>query len=83
MTRYFFEEVKRALVDEWGLTLYRGGDLTDLGRDGRWDTTYSKTGFIIGGDLPGIGYGYRRFRSLVDVVRTCKLAKDIARKRHQ
>jgi len=29
--------------------------------DGRWDVTYSKTGYIVGGQLPGLGHGYRRF----------------------
>jgi hypothetical protein len=81
VTRYGFDEVKKALDDEWGLSLHRGGDMTDLGRDGRWDSAYSKTGFIIGGDMPGRGHGYRRFRSLADVVRVCKLGAVIARKR--
>ena len=81
--RYDFEAVKRALNDEWGLTLRRGGEMTDLGRDGRWDTAYSKTGFIVGGDLPRRGYGYQRHRSLADVVDAWGLAKPIAEARRR
>jgi len=81
MTRYSFDAVRAALREHWGLSLYRGGDLTDLGKDGRWDTAYSKTGYIVGGNLPGHGHGYRRFQSLGAVVRTCDLAKVITRQR--
>ena len=80
MTRYTFDEVRTALHKDWGLSLHRGGDLTDLGRDGRWDVTYSKTGYVIGGAFPRSGHGYRRFRSLGAVVRTYDLAKVIPRK---
>jgi hypothetical protein len=79
--RYGFDEVREALKKEWGLDLHRGGDMTDLGRDGRWDTCYSKTGFVVGGNLPGIGHGYRRFPTLGRVVHVCKLSKVIARRR--
>ena len=81
MTRYTYDDVRAALHEHWGLSLYRGGDLTDLGRDGRWDTAYSKTGYVIGGNLPGRGHGYRRFQTLLGVVRSCDLAKVIARSR--
>ena len=81
MGRYAFDEVRAALRQHWGLVLHRGGDLTDLGRDGRWDTAYSKTGYVVGGQLPGLGHGYRRFRSLRDVVRVCELTEVIARGR--
>ena len=81
MTRYAFDEVRAALDSHWGLSLHRGGDLTDLGRDGRWDTAYSKTGYVVGGQLPGKGYGYRRFSSLAAVVRACELAKVITENR--
>lgn len=77
--RYSFDEVRAALRAHWGLSLHRGGELTDLGHDGRWDTAYSKTGYVIGGALPGRGHGYQRFRSLGAVVRGCDLAKVIAR----
>lgn len=83
MTRYAFDAVRAALRKHWGLSLHRGGDLTDLGRDGRWDTAYSKTGYVVGGQLPGIGYGHRRFGSLAAVVRVCDLAKVIAEDRHR
>ncbi len=83
MTRYTFDEVRAALHREWGLSLHRGGDMTDLGRDGRWDTCYSKTGYVVGGHLPGIGHGYRRFPSLVAVVRTSQLEKSIAEARRR
>lgn len=77
MTRYTFDEVREALAQGWGLRLYRGGDLTDLGRDGRFDTAYSKTGFVVGGQLPGEGYGYRHFKTLARVVHVSELEKDI------
>lgn len=81
MTRYAFDEVRAALHKHWGLSLHRGGDMTDLGRDGRWDIAYSKTGYIIGGQLPGVGYGHRRFTTLGAVVRVCDLTKAIAEER--
>lgn len=81
-TRYSFDEVREALKKEWGLDLHRGGDLTDLGRDGRWDTCYSKTGFVVGGQFPGFGgISYRHYRSLARVVHVCKLSDSLARKR--
>ncbi len=81
MSRYRFDEVRAALHEHWGLSLYRGGELTDLGRDGRWDVAYSKTGFIVGGNLPGRGHGYQRYAALVDVVRACDLDRVIQRQR--
>lgn len=80
-SRYSFDEVRSALRAHWGLSLHRGGDLTDLGRDGRWDKAYSKTGFVVGGNLPRRGHGYQRYRSLSDVVEAWELAKVIAKKR--
>lgn len=80
-SRYSFDEVRSALRAHWGLSLHRGGDLTDLGRDGRWDKAYSKTGFVVGGNLPGLGHGYARYRTLGDVVRSCDLAEVIVKKR--
>ena len=81
MVRYAFDEVRAALHEHWGLSLHRGGELTDLGRDGRWDTTYSKTGYVVRGHFPGNGYSCRRFRSLGAVVRVCDLEKVIAKDR--
>ena len=81
MTRYAFDEVRAALRKHWGLSLHRGGDMSALARDGRWDACYSKTGYVIGGSLPGLGHGYRRFRSLAAVVRVCDLKKVIAKGR--
>ena len=78
MSRYRFDEVRSALREHWGLSLHRGGELTDLGRDGRWDTAYSKTGYVVAGQLPGIGYGHRRFSSLAAVVKVCDLTKVLA-----
>lgn len=78
MARYGFDEVRDALRKHWGLSLHRGGEMSDLGRDGRFDTAYSKTGYIVGGNLPGIGHGYRRFETLKDVVRVSDLEKVIA-----
>jgi hypothetical protein len=83
MVRYAFDEVRAALRKDWGLALHRGGDLTDLGRDGRWDVAYSKTGYVVGGNLPGLGHGYRRFSSLASVVRACDLEKTIAKERRR
>jgi hypothetical protein len=81
MPQYRFDEVRAALHEYWGLALYRGGDLTDLGRDGRWDVAYSKTGYVVGGSFPGKGHSYRRYKSLVDVVGSCDLAKGIEQNR--
>lgn len=82
MTRYAFDEVRAALYEHWGLSLHRGGpDRIDGKRDGRWDTAYSQTGYVVGGDLPGRGYGHQRFRSLSAVVRVCGLDKVIAKGR--
>jgi hypothetical protein len=83
VARYVFDEVRAALRKHWGLSLHRGGEMTDLGRDGRWDTCYSKTGYVIGGQMPGIGYGHRRFSSLAAVVRVCDLAKVITKDRRR
>ena len=81
MSRYGFDEVRAALRKHWVLSLHRGGDMTDLGRDGRWDTAYSKTGYVVGGQLPRSGYGHRRFSSLASVVRSWDLAQVIAEDR--
>jgi hypothetical protein len=80
MNRYTFDDVRAALHAHWGLSLHRGGEMTDLGKDGRWDTAYSKTGYIVGGALPGRGHGYQRYRSLGSVVRACDLEKIVVRK---
>lgn len=82
MTRYSFDEVRAALRDHWGLSLHRGGsDRTDGKHDGRWAVEYSRTGYVVGGSLPGRGHGHQRFRTLVAVVRACDLAKVVARSR--
>lgn len=41
---------------------------------GRWTIEYSRTGFVIGGQWPRGGFGYRRFDSLVQIVRNFELA---------
>ena len=79
--RYAFDEVRAALHEGWGLALRRGGEMGDGEHDGRWDSAYSKTGFVVGGDLPRRGYGYQRFRSLAHVVSYWELADEIARGR--
>jgi hypothetical protein len=80
MTRYAFDEVCKALHDEWGLSLHRGSrDPSDGDHDGRWAIEYSRTGYLVSGNMPGIGHSHRRFRSLSDVVRVCKLDKVLAR----
>lgn len=83
MPRYRFDEVRAALHKDWGLSLHRGGAMPFDDRDGRFDVCYSKTGYIVGGNLPGIGHGYRRFESLVDVVRVSQLAGTIEKRRKQ
>lgn len=77
-------EVRSALYSHWGLSLHRGGELGDGEHDGRWDTSYSKTGYVVGGQLPGLGHGYRRFATLADIVTACDLSTLIqhARDRH-
>ena len=79
--RYRFDEVRAALHEHWGLSLHRGGAMGGDGQhDGRWDVTYSHTGYIVGGNMPGSGHGHRRFATLIDVVRACDLAKVIRRR---
>lgn len=63
MTRYRFAEVSAALRAHWGLALYRGGEMGDDEHDGRWDVTYSRTGFVVYGDIPGKGHGGISLRS--------------------
>lgn len=79
--RYRFDEVRDALRSHWGLSLHRGGDRPFGDRDGRWDTCHSRTGFVVGGHMPGIGHSYRRFASLARIVRVCDLERTIARSR--
>lgn len=81
MSRFTFDEVRAALRAHWGLSLHRGGEVGDGDHDGRWDPCYSKTGFVVGGNLPRRGHGYERFPSLVSVVRVWDLAKRIAEDR--
>jgi hypothetical protein len=77
--RYAFAEVRAALHKHWGLSLHRGGaDMTDGKHDGRWDVTYSRTGYVVGGQMPRGGHGYRRYVTLKDVVASWGLAKVIA-----
>lgn len=47
------------------------------GHDGRWDTCYSRTGFIVGGEFPRRGHSYQRYTSLIAVVRSCDLKDTI------
>lgn len=82
MKRYAFDEVRAALHKHLGLSLHRGGsDRTDGKHDGRWDVTYSRTGYIVGGSMPGGRHGHQRFRSLAAVVRGCDLTEVLARSR--
>jgi hypothetical protein len=80
--RYSFEEVRAALQKHWGLHLYRGGELGDGQHDGRWDVTYSRTGYVINGELPRGGYGSVRYPTLARVVIACDLAPVIERARN-
>lgn len=79
MPRYTFDEVRDAAKDHWGFTLRRG--TADGNRDGRWAKEYSRTGFILGGNFPGEGYGYRRYASLARIVKVCDLGPVIAKQR--
>lgn len=81
MSRYTFDEVRAALAKEWGLSLHRGGQMGDGKHDGRWDSCYSKTGFVVGGHIPRRGHSYQRYRSLVDVVASWDLGKPLAQSR--
>lgn len=74
-----FDEVRDALREYWGFTLQRGGASTDLERDGRWDTTYSKTGYIVSGYMPGYGHRHKHYRSLAAIVRGCDLTETLAK----
>ena len=80
---YAFDEVRTALHKHWGLSLHRGGEMVFGEHDGRWDTCYSKTGYVVGGSLPGCGHGYQRFRSLTGVVRACDLKEVIEKDRRR
>lgn len=77
MSRYSFDEVRAALDKEWGFSIQRGDKEGDGKHDGRWDVTHSKTGYIVSGNMPGLGYRHRYFRSLSAIVRACELAKII------
>lgn len=84
MRRYAFTEVRSALLKHWGLSLHRGGNgMTDGKHDGRWDVTYSRTGYVVGGQMPRGGHSYRRFESLHDVVTAWELTKVIAELREK
>jgi hypothetical protein len=83
VTRYEFNEVRAALAEEWGLSLHRGGDMGDGKHDGRWDSCYSKTGYVVGGHFPRRGHSYQRYRSLGDVVASWELTKVLAEKRRR
>lgn len=78
--RYRFNEVKTALLKHWGLSLTRGS-VADPKRDGRWDTSHSRTGFIVSGQFPGNGHSQVRYDSLRQIVEACDLAKVIAASR--
>lgn len=73
LTKYRFEEVRAALQEAWGLSLHRGGSMGDGKHDGRWDQAYSRTGFIVSGNLPGRGYDHRRYALLGSVARVYEL----------
>lgn len=80
VTRYTFVEVRDALHDHWGLALRRGANYDDK-HDGRWDVAYSRTGFIVVGQLPGLGYGHMHYATLRKIVEHCDLAAVIERRR--
>ena len=82
--RYTFDEVKRALHGHWGLGLHRGGEWGDGDRrhDGRWAVEYSKTGFVVSGQMPRGEYGFRRYETLGHVVAVWELATVIKQERH-
>ncbi len=80
--RYAFDEVRAALKKYWGFEIQRGRASPDHAlpgreRDGRWDTSYSKTGYVISGYMPGYGHRHKHYRSLASIVRGCDLAKVI------
>lgn len=76
--RYRFEQVRVALAQHWGLRLLRGRGARNIDRDGRWDVSLSRTGFVVGGQLAR-GYGYRRFASLQRIVEVFELAAVLLR----
>jgi hypothetical protein len=77
--RYHFAEVRAALAEDWGMGLSRG-EVADVKRDGRWAVEYSRTGYIVRG-VPGVGFMFRRYASLQEIVRSCELEKTIERLR--
>jgi hypothetical protein len=81
MARYAFDEVRAALDEYWGLSIYRGGGRQDHAHDGRWAVEYSRTGYVVHGRMPGMGFSYRRFDSLAAIVKACDLADAIHKQR--
>lgn len=77
MKRYHLRQVTAALDTHWGLRLRRGR-VTDDKHDGRWDAAYSRTGFVVSGNIPGRGYGFWRFSSLARIVRAFELDEVIS-----
>lgn len=69
-----FEDVGAAIRKHWGLALTRGSAKGNVeGKDGRWDTSQSKTGFVVSGNFPGHGYQIRRYRSLARIIERFEL----------
>jgi hypothetical protein len=79
MKRYTFDEVKAAVAKDWGMEIQRGAkvDGPTSGKDGRWCTTHSRTGFVVSGNFPGFGHMHRRYVSLSKIVRVFDLKKTV------
>lgn len=73
--RHTFEQVRRAIKKQWGHELTRASGTDE--RDGRWDVTHSRTGFLVSGAPPGCKYQHRRYRSLSEIVLRFELEKVI------
>lgn len=80
--RYRFDEVKAALLKHWGFAIARGA-VADAKRDGRWDVSHSRTGYIVSGHCPGHGHGHRRHDTLAQIVKAYELAAVIATARQR
>lgn len=79
--RLTFDEVRDALRTHWGLDLIRGGEGGDGDRDGRWCVSCSRTGYVVYGQFPRGGFGYRRSSTLRSIVESFDLAESVERAR--
>lgn len=64
MGRWTETDVRSVLRSHWGLYLDRCDPTARGRRVSEW-----RSGWMVSGDIPGYGHGYRRYRSLAEIVR--------------